>query len=115
MPVQAAANGQPTRPLDVIAPVALRHLSDVRLFAPGAERRVEVEVTAVRDRAVGALRTQAPDGWKISPASQPFRLASAGDREAARVHRQGPVRIRARPASRPRLTWATRRGAASGS
>ena len=44
VPVQAAANGQPARRLDVIAPVALRHLSDVRLFAPRAERRVEVEV-----------------------------------------------------------------------
>jgi LmbE family N-acetylglucosaminyl deacetylase len=79
VPVQAAANGQATRPLDVIAPVALRHLSDVRLFAPGAERRVEVEVTAARDGTAGTLELKAPDGWKISPASQPFRLALAGD------------------------------------
>jgi LmbE family N-acetylglucosaminyl deacetylase len=79
VPVQDAANGQPARPLQVIGPVALRHLSEVRLFAPRAERRVEVEVTAMRDGAAGELRLHAPESWKISPAFQPFRLASAGD------------------------------------
>ena len=115
VPVQAAANGQPTRPLDVIAPVALRHLSDVRLFAPGAERRVEVEVTASRDEVAGTLELKAPDGWKISPASQPFRLASAGDRVQPWRSPSRPRPNRAQRASRPRLTWATRRGSASGS
>ena len=55
VPVQAAANGQPARRLAVIPPVALRYLSDVRLFAPGAERPVMVEVTALRDGAAGTL------------------------------------------------------------
>ena len=80
VPVQAAEQGQPARRLDVIAPVALRSLSDVRLFAPGAERRVDVEVTAARDGVAGTLDLKAPDGWTVTPASQPFRLAAAGDR-----------------------------------
>ena len=80
VPVQAAAEGEPARRLDVIAPVALRYLSDVRLFAPGSERPVEVEVTAVRDGVAGTLDLEAPEGWKVTPASQPFRLAAAGDR-----------------------------------
>ena len=80
VPVQAAEQGQPARRLDVIAPVALRPLSEVRLFAPGAERPVDVEVTAARDGAAGTLDLRAPDGWTVTPASQPFRLASAGDR-----------------------------------
>jgi LmbE family N-acetylglucosaminyl deacetylase len=79
VPVQAADKGQPARRLDVIAPVSLRPLADVRLFAPGAERRVDVEVTAARDDAAGTLDLKAPDGWTITPASQPFRLAKAGD------------------------------------
>ena len=79
VPVQAVAKGQPARSLDVIAPVALRHLSDVRLFAPGAERPAEVEVTAMRDGVTGTLELQSPNGWKITPASQPFKLASAGE------------------------------------
>jgi hypothetical protein len=77
-PVQAAENGQPARRLDVIAPVYLRPLSDVRLFAPGSERRVDIEVTAARD-AAGTLDLKAPEGWTVTPASQPFRLSSAGD------------------------------------
>jgi LmbE family N-acetylglucosaminyl deacetylase len=80
VPVQAAAKGEPARQLDVIAPVALRYLSDVRLFAPGSERRVEVEVTAARDDVAGTLDVDAPGGWKVAPATQPFRLAAAGDR-----------------------------------
>ncbi len=78
-PVQAAANGQPARALAVIPPVALRHLTEVRLFAPGAERPVIVEVTALRDGAAGTLELTASDGWKIAPASQPFKLPSAGE------------------------------------
>ncbi len=78
-PIQAAQQGQPARPLEVIAPVVLRPLSDVRLFAPGAERKVEIDVTAARDGAAGTLDLLAPEGWAVAPRSQPFRLASAGD------------------------------------
>ena len=34
----------------------------------------------MRDGAAGTLDLQAPDGWTVTPASQPFRLATAGDR-----------------------------------
>jgi LmbE family N-acetylglucosaminyl deacetylase len=79
-PVQAAEHGESARPLEVIAPVALRPLSKVRLFAPGAERRVEVEVTGARDGISGTLDLRAPDSWTVAPQSQAFRLGSAGDR-----------------------------------
>jgi hypothetical protein len=52
----------------------------VRLFAPGAERRVDVEVTGARDGVSGALDLRAPEGWTVAPPSQDFRLGSAGDR-----------------------------------
>ena len=96
-PCRPRSRAQPARRLDVIAPVALRFLSDVRLFAPGSERPVDVEVTAARDGAAGTLDLEAPAGWTVTPASQPFRLASAGDRARLDVHRQGPVRSRLRP------------------
>jgi LmbE family N-acetylglucosaminyl deacetylase len=79
VPVQAVENAQPARRLDVIAPVSLRPLSDVRLFALGAERRVEIEVTAAREGTAGTLDLKAPEGWTVTPASKPFRLSSAGD------------------------------------
>jgi hypothetical protein len=78
-PVQPAEGGQPARPLEVLAPVALRPLSEVRLFAPGTERRVDIEVTGARDGVSGTLDLRAPEGWTVAPTSQAFRLGSAGD------------------------------------
>ena len=99
----------------MIAPVALRFLSDVRLFAPGAERPVEVEVTAAARRRRRARSTStAPDGWKVAPASQPFRLAAGRRPREAGVHVSRPRPSRPRPPSRPvahvgDATWNSRR------
>jgi hypothetical protein len=80
-PVQAAnsAAGQPER-LEVIPPVSLRPARDVRLFAPGASKVIEVEVTASRAGSAGSLKLEAPAGWKVTPAAQSFHTAAAGDR-----------------------------------
>jgi hypothetical protein len=80
-PVQLVTRaGVPTRRrLDVIAPVALSFPAEVRLFEPGAARKVEVTVTAMRAGSAGTLRLSVPAGWKFSPATQPFRLTSSSD------------------------------------
>jgi LmbE family N-acetylglucosaminyl deacetylase len=75
-----SANAAMRRRLDVIPPVSLRFASGVQLFAPGAARPVTVELTAARARAAGTVQLDAPTGWKVSPASRPFRLAAAGER-----------------------------------
>src|SRR5262249_16175389 len=77
--------GHPTvrRRLDVISPVSLRFVSGVELFAPGSARAVTVEVTAARAGSAGAGQLAAPDGWMVTPTSQPFRLTGVG--EHARV------------------------------
>src|SRR3989454_6118677 len=67
------------RRLEVIAPVSLRFIAGVRLFAPGAARPVTVELTAARARAAGTVQLDAPAGWTVTPAAQPFRLAAAGE------------------------------------
>ncbi len=81
-PVQlmaARSEAQARRRLAVIPPVALKFASEVRLFAPGATRPVQVEVTAFRAGASGTLQLDAPAGWKIAPAGQPFQLKAVGD------------------------------------
>jgi hypothetical protein len=80
-PVPAAdpANATMRRRLDVIPPVSLRFASGVQLFAPGAARPVTVELTAARARAAGTVQLAAPTGWKVTPGSQPFRLAGVGE------------------------------------
>ena len=80
-PVQVtidAAKGEIRRRLDVIPPVSLRFASDVRLFAPGAARPVEVVVAAFRAGVAGTLQLDAPAGWKIAPATQSFSLTNSG-------------------------------------
>ena len=80
-PRPAADREEPAlrRRLEVIAPVSLRFVTGVWLFAPGAARPVTVELTAARARVAGSVRLDAPAGWNVTPASQPFRLASAGE------------------------------------
>ena len=67
------------RPLTVIAPVSLRFPAGVRLFEPGAARAVTVELTAARAHAAGTVQLDAPAGWTVAPATQPFRLAAPGE------------------------------------
>ncbi len=76
-PVQAGTG----RRLDVIPPVSLDFVSDVKLFAPGSAHPVEIEITAARANSTGTLRLNAPADWKISPASQPFNLATVGEKK----------------------------------
>jgi LmbE family N-acetylglucosaminyl deacetylase len=82
-PVQITADpvkGEVRRRLDVIAPVALRFVSDVKLFAPGTSKPVEVEIVAARADAAGTLQLDRPADWKIAPAKQSFHLAKVGDK-----------------------------------
>lgn len=74
------AKGETRRRLDVIPPVSLRLLSEVKLFAPSAERPVEVEVTAARAGTTGTLRLDVPTGWRVAPDSQAFKLPTAGEK-----------------------------------
>jgi len=73
------ASATTRRRVDVIPPVSLRFASAVQLFAPGAARPVTVELTAARARAAGTVQVEAPAGWRVAPASQPFRLARVGE------------------------------------
>ncbi len=79
-PLAATEAGKPGRRLAIISPVSLRFSSNVALFTPGAKKTVQVEITAARSGAAGALRIESPTGWTVSPASQPFQLAKAGEK-----------------------------------
>jgi hypothetical protein len=80
-PVQLTGLGgvQARRKLDVIAPVALSFPAEVRLFAPGSSRKVEVTVKTLRAGSTGTVQLNVPAGWKFAPATQSFRLPSLND------------------------------------
>jgi hypothetical protein len=80
-PMPAANPAAPAlrRRLEVIAPVSVRFIAGVRLFAPGGTRPVTVELTGARAQATGTVQLDAPAGWTVTPASQRFRLAAPGE------------------------------------
>jgi len=83
VPVQAGTEGgkfESRRTVKVIPPVSLHCEDTVALFAPGSSRNVSVGVTATRADTRGELSLDAPVSWKVTPATQPFQLASAGQR-----------------------------------
>jgi LmbE family N-acetylglucosaminyl deacetylase len=80
-PMQAeSGHAAMRRRLDVIPPASLRFATGVQLFAPGATRPVTVELTATRARTAGTVQLEAPVGWSVTPASQPFRVTGTGER-----------------------------------
>ena len=78
--VTAGAKGERRRRVDVIPPVSLRFGAAVSLFTPGATRPVLVDLVAARAGAAGTVKLELPAGWKVTPALQPFRLASVGEK-----------------------------------
>jgi hypothetical protein len=68
------------RRLEVIAPVSLSFPFNVKLFAPGATRPVEVDVTAFRPGISGTLQLDTPAGYAVEPAKQSFSLGKVGER-----------------------------------
>ena len=79
-PLATEVAGKPMRRLAVISPVSLKFGSSVALFTPGAAKMVEVEITAARADVTGTLKIESPSGWIVSPASQLFKIAKAGEK-----------------------------------
>ncbi len=94
-PVQASPKAEGAaarRRMEVISPVPLQFQSEVRLFAPGASRNVEIEIRAIRPEQTGDVRLEVPSGWRVSPASHKFRLHAVGDKAAFSFTLQAPSR-----------------------
>lgn len=82
-PVQIIAGASPAqqrRSLVVIPPISISFAHKLDLFAPGATKDIVLEVTADRAGQRGKFWLEVPPGWKISQASQPFNLASRGEK-----------------------------------
>jgi hypothetical protein len=111
-PVQVAtgptSDAWKRRRLDVIPPVTLKFPFDVRLFAAGASKEVEVEVTAFRANTAGDVHLDAAPGWKVEPGLQPFRLRKVGEQARLKFHITAPgVLTHARITARAKVGSAT--------
>ena len=81
--------GEKYRPFELIPAVAVDIVESVFLFPDAAPRQVSVRVRAGRAGTAGALRLEAPQGWRISPASRDFNLPEK-DAEATLKFEVGP-------------------------
>jgi LmbE family N-acetylglucosaminyl deacetylase len=80
--VRDRVKGELHQALVVIPPVSLDFGSELELFAPGHTRTVTVKLTAARANAAGTVKLSPPAGWRVSPATQAFRIDAAGGEAA---------------------------------
>jgi LmbE family N-acetylglucosaminyl deacetylase len=81
--------GELTRPLAVVPPVAVALAREAIVAPDGGPRTVAVELAA-HAPAAGELRLELPDGWRASPARQPFRLGAPGEQATLRFELAPP-------------------------
>jgi LmbE family N-acetylglucosaminyl deacetylase len=75
--------GERTRPLAIVPAVGIDLSQTALVFPNTTSRRVEVPVRANISKTTGDLKLEAPDGWRVEPASRHFELSSAGEQSLA--------------------------------
>ena len=73
--------GELTRPVVVVPPVAVNLTESVRLFPQAARRAIHVQVQANEANVEGVLKMEAPSGWSAQPAGLPFKLPASGEQQ----------------------------------
>jgi LmbE family N-acetylglucosaminyl deacetylase len=73
------AEAERIRPLTVIPPVSVNLMSSVRIFPDRGAHEVLTIVRAHIPNASGEVHLETPAGWKVSPATLPFKMETAGE------------------------------------
>jgi hypothetical protein len=72
--------GERRRPLEILPPVTLDPGEPLLVFGEPRKKSISITVTATAGAASGELRPGEPgEGWSVSPAARPFKLAKKGD------------------------------------
>ncbi|MDX1980980.1 MAG: PIG-L family deacetylase [Bryobacteraceae bacterium] len=85
------ARGELRRAVVIGPPVAVEFSESAILFPDTAARTVQLQVRAMKPGLAGEVALEAPAGWKISPAAQPFKLEEAGEQTAMRFQITPPA------------------------
>ena len=72
-------DGEQTRRLVIVPPVALKVADAVMLYPDAQPRSVTVEVKANTPAAAGQVRLKLPEGWSATPAEHSFKIAKRGE------------------------------------
>jgi LmbE family N-acetylglucosaminyl deacetylase len=84
------AQGELTRPLIVVPPVAVNLPEQVLMFPDEGVRKIAIQVKANVPKMSGRLRLELDRGWRAQPVSQPFELADAGEQQELAFEIQPP-------------------------
>ena len=76
--------GELTRPFTVVPPVSLAVAEATLLFPNAGSKPIAVQVRAWGGKRSGTVRLSLPNGWGVSPASQPFELTHDGEEASVR-------------------------------
>ncbi|MBI4909453.1 MAG: PIG-L family deacetylase [Acidobacteria bacterium] len=71
--------GELTRAFLIGPPVAAEFTDPILIFPTAQPRLVHVSLKANQPNASGQVRLQAPQGWKVEPASRDFRMQQNGE------------------------------------
>lgn len=71
--------GERHRPLEVVPRVALQPDTSVLVLPNGQAGSLGVRVSATASAVSGSVAVEAPEGWTVTPAQQPFSLAPAAE------------------------------------
>jgi hypothetical protein len=74
-------DGEIFQPLAVTPPVVINFEDKVQVFADETPRSLKVTLKSGSHKVKGLLRMEAPDNWKISPASVSFELDQKGQEQ----------------------------------
>ncbi|HEY1338837.1 MAG TPA: PIG-L family deacetylase [Bryobacteraceae bacterium] len=75
------SEGERMRPLVVVPTVSVNLPEPVTVFPAAKARKVHVAVRANVANAAGEVKLQAPAGWKVEPAAQPYSVTTAGEQQ----------------------------------
>jgi hypothetical protein len=84
------SRGEYIRPVVVEPPFAIDLPAQNFVFPAGAARDFTLQIRALAANQSGEARLEAPAGWKVSPASEPFSMKEAGLAEELRFHLMPP-------------------------
>jgi hypothetical protein len=74
------AEGEIYRPLFITPPVTAQFDDDVLVFTKGADRKINITLTAIQDSIDGVLQLKIPEiGWKVTPTEIPFSFKNSGE------------------------------------
>ncbi|MGA3187042.1 MAG: PIG-L family deacetylase [Bryobacteraceae bacterium] len=75
--------GEKLRPLAIVPPVGVQLPEQALVFGSGAPRKIDVMVKANIAKASGDVNLDAPEGWRVEPASRHFDLSAVDEQTTA--------------------------------